>query len=436
MKTSYVTPNPISSFLTLFKPQAGRSKRKSSKIYERSQTMDSSDPNLILDSAKDSLKPSPLSVGIVQSAVSSPSTPSSLMFDASIRSENEEELPELDPTTSALGQATAPAESNDANDYEKLVAPPRTTLLEAAGDVLNPPLPPLQFIINPASRERTVYHDRVYHPEDIPPVPSKSSNFLRRTNSSGGHLNPPSPAKVHLKPEEKIARAYHEEVSWRKVLVRLEPDAHNNMIVRREFSNAYGWPVVKHLVDTHFGDSYAAMTRDDDEDNTERALGVDNKTWTGGNDEVRASKVQDTAQHFPKLFTPSQSNDDNDDEKEQNFKENSKHLPEQEAKPRSAVFALEPQLSPSQNEDSGIWSDGAFATDDEDEDEEEKDERVRMERINSFLNTGKVKVDDGTTSTGGQGIATKVGIGPGLGDGAIARKLTRLQSMEESNTRK
>jgi hypothetical protein len=41
-------------------------------------------------------------------------------------------------------------------------------------------------------------------------------------------------------------------MTWRKVLVKLEPDAHNNIIVRRMFPNAYGWPVVEHLVREHF----------------------------------------------------------------------------------------------------------------------------------------------------------------------------------------
>ena len=68
-----------------------------------------------------------------------------------------------------------------------------------------------------------------------------------------------------IRVEEKIARAYHEGMSWRKVLVRLEPDAHNNMVVRRMFSNAYGWPVVKHLVETHFADSGPAAIPDDEE---------------------------------------------------------------------------------------------------------------------------------------------------------------------------
>ncbi|KFY53017.1 hypothetical protein V497_08412, partial [Pseudogymnoascus sp. VKM F-4516 (FW-969)] len=67
------------------------------------------------------------------------------------------------------------------------------------------------------------------------------------------------------------ARAYHRDLSWRKVLVRLEPDAHNNIIVRRKFANAYGWPVVQHLVDTHFAGGGAALTPDDEEGNEDRA---------------------------------------------------------------------------------------------------------------------------------------------------------------------
>ncbi|KAI5305322.1 amidophosphoribosyltransferase, partial [Ascosphaera pollenicola] len=62
------------------------------------------------------------------------------------------------------------------------------------------------------------------------------------------HTKKPSGMEV----EEKIARAYHNKLSWRKVLVRLEPDAHNNIVVRRMFANAYGWPVVAHLVEHHF----------------------------------------------------------------------------------------------------------------------------------------------------------------------------------------
>ena len=184
------TPNPFSSIITLFHPQGGSKPSKpAGKIYHRSQTVS---PNL--------------------SATSSTTTLSA---------------PSDEPTL--------------------LQAPPRTSLLEAAGDALNPPLPTVEFIIDPSSRPRTIFHDRVYHADDIPPPPPR------------------------MQVEEKIARAYHKDLSWRKVLVRLEPDAHNNLIVRRMFANAYGWPVVQHAVETHFGLSYAATTLTDQEAGGENA---------------------------------------------------------------------------------------------------------------------------------------------------------------------
>ncbi|TGZ80272.1 DUF676-domain-containing protein, partial [Ascodesmis nigricans] len=110
--------------------------------------------------------------------------------------------------------------------------PPKTTIFEAATDVLNPPLPPLSFLLSPSSRPKTIFHERVYRADDIPPIPDGMAK--------------------DVSVEEKIARAYHREMEWRKVLVRLEPDAHNNVNVRRMLSNAYGWEVVRHLVGLHF----------------------------------------------------------------------------------------------------------------------------------------------------------------------------------------
>ncbi|KAI1431635.1 DUF676-domain-containing protein [Xylaria sp. CBS 124048] len=195
--------------------------------------------------------------------------------------------------------------------------PPRTTFFESAGDLLNPKLPSVEFILDPSKRPRTIFHDRVYHPSDIPPPPLKkrpSGMKIRRgrtrsSNPSSGveaenesatgetsvseaaktdlkerdsglsthdyddrlHTDPDRQAdeiidSSNMKVEEKIARAYHRDLSWRKVLVKLEPDAHNNIIVRRTFANAYGWPVVKHLVDAHFSDSATSRTDDDDDE--------------------------------------------------------------------------------------------------------------------------------------------------------------------------
>ncbi|RDA95592.1 hypothetical protein CP533_1248 [Ophiocordyceps camponoti-saundersi (nom. inval.)] len=109
-------------------------------------------------------------------------------------------------------------------------APPTTTFLEGFNDVLAPVAPVVDFLIDPESRPKTIIHDRLYQPTDIPPMPDGD-----------------------MRVEERMARNYHRDMSWRKVLVKIEPDAHNNIIVRRKFSNAQGWPVIKHLVDTHFG---------------------------------------------------------------------------------------------------------------------------------------------------------------------------------------
>ncbi|GAM91463.1 hypothetical protein ANO11243_095130 [Dothideomycetidae sp. 11243] len=169
----------------------------------------------------------------------------------------------------------------------ELSAPPKTSVFESASDLLHPPLPSTQWIIDPDFRPRTIFHDRVYHPSDIPPPPVRRPSLLARSFSSDKTITltrPKSPSlrsagsnsslrsdQGGMKVEEKIARAYHRDLSWRKVLVTLEPDAHNNMIVRRMFANAYGWPVVKHLCDTHFSDSWSARTRDENETNVDRA---------------------------------------------------------------------------------------------------------------------------------------------------------------------
>ncbi|KAG9244529.1 putative serine esterase-domain-containing protein [Calycina marina] len=253
---------PLSSILGFFRPSQSSgsqsSKLKQSKIYKRSQTL---------------------------------------------------KINNDDSTTSASDREQSPARilasngDTEQGDYDHLSEPPKTSFFEAAGDLLKPPLPSVDFLIDPASRQRTIFHDRVYHPEDIPPPPLKkrpTSNLLRRrstmspTSPTSGppphtdsslsardyddtkHTNPNKASHEiidgsAMKVEEKIARAYHRDLSWRKVLVRLEPDAHNNMVVRRMFANAYGWPVIKHLCDTHFGDSEAARTRDEEESNVERA---------------------------------------------------------------------------------------------------------------------------------------------------------------------
>jgi Putative serine esterase (DUF676) len=249
----------------------------------------------------------------------------------SIRSS--ESVPTLSTQESSKkGKATTGDAEHE--DPERLSAPPKTTFFESAGDLLKPPLPSVEFLIDPSKRPRTIFHDRVYHPEDIPPPPLKkrptSSLHLRRRSHSSSvdsatmgvphtdstlssrdyddtkNTNPDKdPRDVvdgsAMKVEEKIARAYHRDLSWRKVLVRLEPDAHNNMIVRRQFANAYGWPVIKHLCDTHFSDGAAATTRDDEESNQERAKGEDEKPDAEGGETNETPKPDHHETHDPEI---------------------------------------------------------------------------------------------------------------------------------------
>lgn len=174
------------------------------------------------------------------------------------------------------------------NDPTNVSAPPKTTIFESAGDLLSPPVPPDSWIIDPSTRARTIFHDRIYHPEDIPPPPAKrpkagrSFSSENSVNSQASRASESSTEEGGMRVEEKIARAYHRDLSWRKVLVRLEPDAHNNIIVRRMFANAYGWPVVKHLCDTHFADTYSAETRDENEPALDRAEGVEQPVQEDG----------------------------------------------------------------------------------------------------------------------------------------------------------
>ncbi|EDU51261.1 conserved hypothetical protein [Pyrenophora tritici-repentis Pt-1C-BFP] len=162
-------------------------------------------------------------------------------------------------------------------------APPKTTIFESAGDLINPPVPPKSWINDPSTRARAIFHDRIYHPEDIPPPPTKKKPTRNLSaDSASSQTSTTSIDESVMRVEERIARAYHKDLSWRKVLVSLEPDAHNNMIVRRMFANAYGWPVVKHLCDTHFADTYSAGTRDEDEPALDRAEPMDKPVSVNG----------------------------------------------------------------------------------------------------------------------------------------------------------
>jgi len=318
--------NPLSGLLSFLRPnQPGRSDSqppKRSRIYSRSQTTDGSG-----DDAGDAHESSPTS----------------------------------DTSSSATKRPGATIGDSIVDDPNNVLTPPKTSFFESAGDILNPPLPSKEFINNPSSRARTIFHDRVYHPEDIPPPPTKHRHERRssfgnvhgdsiKASSSHESQSSNAPHTGNMKVEEKIARAYHRDLSWRKVLVRLEPDAHNNMIVRRMFSNAYGWPVIKHLVDTHFADTLAATTEDKHEPGDDRAKPMHDGV-SGQGEEVRGQSRREHAR------TESERHEDKD------------KVPELKPAEESMLVTNSARLRPTlAREDSVQWDDAFFeVTDDEDD---------------------------------------------------------------------
>ncbi len=330
---------------------------RQTKIYRRSQTLRAD--------SQTSSTPGPRSVSLSKSRV----TTGSEFGDETLRAATGE-------SGGVRGGGVAQEDNNNNNNNNNnsaadrgqerraaVTAPPTTSFFEAATDIINPKLPTMEFLIDPAKRPRTIFHDRIYHPSDIPPPPLKprptnNSSLMRRRMSfqpkaksaadaaAAATAQRPAPVasssaslasstwssmssayreprinhqdstmsaqdyddvdniahperrpedvvdSANIKVEEKIARAYHRGLSWRKVLVKLEPDAHNNMIVRRMFANAFGWPVIKHMVDAHFSDSAAARTRDDIETNTEQAAPLSEGPDATGS-ESRAQKQEE-----------------------------------------------------------------------------------------------------------------------------------------------
>lgn len=158
---------------------------------------------------------------------------------------------------------------------KQMVVPKKTSVFESGVSVLLPPLPSQSFILDPDSRPPAIFHDRIYHDYDLP-----APRLRKRTSLFNKNEQVVDKSKM----EEKMARDWHRGLSWRKVLVRLEPDAHNNIIVRRRFANAYGWPVIDHLVQNHFAGeppSSKATTPQDIGTHTKlRGFGVKHLTYT------------------------------------------------------------------------------------------------------------------------------------------------------------
>lgn len=126
---------------------------------------------------------------------------------------------------------------------------PKVSIFDSMTSILVPPKPDMEYIIDPKSRDEIIIHDKIYSQSDISRIESRYGDsilksFVRHNRSYNGE-------NVQL----LTARRWHEDMTWRKVVVALKQEAHNSIIVRRRFSNAYGWPVIDNLIQTHFGHS-------------------------------------------------------------------------------------------------------------------------------------------------------------------------------------
>lgn len=148
---------------------------------------------------------------------------------------------------------------------------PKPSFVESAASLLLPPQPSLKYITNPAARDNVIMHDKVYHDSDLPPFSieepdERNKTMIQKLTSTGESITNFAKSKEMERLEEEIAREYHKLMLWRKVLVELKPDAHNNIVVRRRFSNAYGWPVIEHLVENHFDVDVSTTPEPSDEE--------------------------------------------------------------------------------------------------------------------------------------------------------------------------
>jgi hypothetical protein len=141
---------------------------------------------------------------------------------------------------------------------------PKVSFFESASSILLPPLPERAYIMDPDSRDPVIIHDKIYNEDDIPQseFDIEDGFFGKKNILLQAFFAGKKERAKYRNLEETIARRWHEGMAWRKVVVALKPDAHNNIIVRRKFANAYGWPVIDHLIDVHFNG-------DDDDDNDE-----------------------------------------------------------------------------------------------------------------------------------------------------------------------
>lgn len=157
--------------------------------------------------------------------------------------------------TQTMDLDSASSEVTGRHDEEKkFIPPPHASTVMSAISVITAPVPTQEYIKDPSIRTDAIVHDKIYNPEELPPPHYTNRPFIKKLIY---------PNESNNRHQERIARLWQETMTWRKVLVDLKPDSHNNISVRRRFTNLFGNVAIANLVETHFGEKackkYAAL---------------------------------------------------------------------------------------------------------------------------------------------------------------------------------
>ncbi|CCK69415.1 putative hydrolase KNAG_0C03040 [Huiozyma naganishii CBS 8797] len=142
------------------------------------------------------------------------------------------------------GQVVENEDSSDGRGGGKFSAPTEASTVLSALSTLTAPVPTQEYIKNPKLRRDAIIHDHMYDPDHLPPEHYAHRPTLKKLVYPNESVN---------RIQERIARAWQETMTWRKVLVKIQPDSHNNIVVRRRFVNLFGNVAVKHMAEEHFG---------------------------------------------------------------------------------------------------------------------------------------------------------------------------------------
>lgn len=149
----------------------------------------------------------------------------------------------IDPNSDDSSEFTSDRTDDDEEEYTFNI-PPKASLVQLALNSLINPVPLMLFVTDPSSRDPVIFHDKYYCFKETPQIPESKTVIMSRVFQN---------KDWKLKKQVKIALKYHSAgCTWRKVLVNLPPDAHNNIVVRRRFANGFGWGVIDHMTENLF----------------------------------------------------------------------------------------------------------------------------------------------------------------------------------------